>query len=152
MDYNHAMRWFEFWRKWMLVVFVAQAAFGLFLAIFGPHFVLGAYYDQYIDALFGRPDIPPQFTFFHRWVYALLGSTIASWSVAMAFIAYYPYAKREKWAWSCIFLSVLVWFPLDTSASAAFKVWPNVIFNASALIAIAIPLLATRKAFTGSRS
>lgn len=145
------MKSFDLFRRWLVFVFALQAGFGLLLALFGPQFLLGQMYNSYLEALIHRPDLPSQFLFFHRWVFAVIGSTIASWAVAMAFVTFYPFARRERWAWTCVFLSLIVWFPLDTSASAVFKVWPNVYVNVALMLSILIPLLATRKEFTATK-
>jgi hypothetical protein len=59
------------------------------------------------------------------------------------------FARRERWARNAIVASLVVWFPLDTIASAAAGVWVNVWFNVAALMALTPPLVATRAAFRG---
>ena len=74
---------------------------------------------------------------------------IASWGVLIAFIAYYPFKLREKWAWNAISISVLFWFVVDTTCSLYYDVVINAVFNLFTLVLFALPLLITRKYFTG---
>ena len=74
---------------------------------------------------------------------------IASWGVLIAFIAYYPFKLREKWAWNAISISVLFWFVVDTTCSLYYDVVINAVFNLFTLVLFALPLLITRKYFAG---
>jgi hypothetical protein len=61
----------------------------------------------------------------------------------MVFIAYYPFKQQEQWAWNAVFVSVLMWFTLDTAFSWVYGVLINVLLNTTILILVLIPLLFT---------
>ena len=85
---------------------------------------------------------------FQKWIYGVWGATIAGWGIFLAFIAHYPFAKKEKWAWNCLVLGLLVWFILDTLISLNYRVYFNAVFNTGLLILAGLPIVFTRKHFT----
>ena len=78
---------------------------------------------------------------------AVMGSVIASWGMLIAFIAYFPFKLREKWAWNGVAAAVVFWFIVDTSCSLFYDVSVNAVFNSFTLMLFALPLLFTRKYF-----
>ena len=64
-----------------------------------------------------------------------------------AYIALYPFRRQERWAWTCVFLGVLIWYILDTALSFLHGVYFNVAFNTTLLVLIMLPLAFTRPAF-----
>ena len=67
--------------------------------------------------------------------------------VLIFFIVKYAFSKKEKWAWWCLFLSLIGWVFIDTPISWYFKVYFNVFFNVVLLLSVLIPLILTYKAF-----
>jgi hypothetical protein len=65
----------------------------------------------------------------------------------LSFVAYYPFRRKEKWAWNCVLAALFIWFFIDTPISLYFKVYFNVLFNFVLFIAILLPLVFTRKSF-----
>lgn len=63
------------------------------------------------------------------------------------FKAHYPFKKKEKWAWNCLVVGLLVWFVLDTSISLNYKVYFNAVFNTALLISAILPAVFTLKYF-----
>ena len=136
-----------FWQKWLFVLSLLIVAFGVLLALFSatPAFAI---FHQLIDPVFfAAPDAGTRH--FQQWSYGLLGATMAGWGVFMAFIAYYPFRNKEKWAWFCVAMGVLTWYVVDTSISLSFGVVFNAAFNTAALILVALPLAFTWKTFSG---
>ena len=66
---------------------------------------------------------------FQRFVYGVLGMTVAGWGVFFIYVARYPFRRRERWAWTCIFAGITLWFIPDTAISAYFGVYVNVALN-----------------------
>jgi hypothetical protein len=102
---------FSLWQRWLFLVGLIMSAFGVLLALFNatPLFAL---FDQQINPVFwGTVDIPGEARDFQKWVYGVLGATLAGWGVFLAFIAHYPFKRREKWAETACH-GVLVWFRL----------------------------------------
>ena len=141
------MRRFSLWQRWLFVVGLIMSAFGVLLALFNatPLFAL---FDRQINPVFwGTVDIPGEARDFQKWVYGVLGATLAGWGVFLAFIAHYPFKRREKWAWNCILAGLLVWFVIDTAISLNFKVYFNAAFNTVLFVAVVLPLWFSRKHF-----
>jgi hypothetical protein len=145
--YFQSVRRFLFWQRWLFLALVVQGFVGLILAFFGPSVLLGPFNHYYDQTTFGQSEVPEIAQTFHRWIYSVLGATMASWAVALAYISQVAFKRRERWAWNCIALSLITWFPVDTFFSWKLGVWPNVIFNLTAFAMIAIPLAFSRPAF-----
>jgi hypothetical protein len=139
---------FSFWQKWLFVTGLLLALFGVTFALFGgtPLFEI---FDTQINPVFwGSVEIPDLAAGeFQRWIYGVLGATIAGWGVFLAFIAHYPFKNREPWAWNCILTGIIVWYVLDTGISLYFRVYFNAVFNAVLLALVVIPLGFSRKHF-----
>jgi hypothetical protein len=141
------MRRFSLWQRWLFLVGLIMSVFGVLLALFNatPLFTL---FDRQINPVFwGTVDIPASAKEFQKWVYGVLGATLAGWGVFVAFIAHYPFKRREKWAWNCLVTGVLVWFVIDTAISLNFKVYFNAAFNTVLFAAVLLPLGFSRKHF-----
>ena len=138
---------FSFWQRWLFIVGLGIAAFGILMAFLSgtPIFDL---FNRQIDPTFwptgsALESIRP----FQQWLYGIWGATIAGWGVFVTFIAHYPFRNKEKWAWNCLALGLLVWFVLDTGLSVIHKVYFNVAFNTALLILAGLPAILTRKEF-----
>jgi hypothetical protein len=143
---------FNFWQKWLFGVAFVIVIFGLALAFFNDT-TLFAFFDQNINPVFWQGQIPPQaFITFKQWNYAVLGATMAGWGVCIAFMTVYPFRKRERWVWNALVSAVLLWFVVDTFFSVRFGVIFNALFNVLVLIAVALPLLFTRRYFRDGQS
>lgn len=143
------MKSFHFWQKWLFTVALLVVAFGVSLALLNST-ILFQYYNEQIDAVFWPEAGPPPDTkSFQQWVSGVLGATVAGWGVFLAFLARYPFGKREKWAWNGIAGGISLWFLIDTSLSLYFGVSFNAGFNTVVCAAIMLPLIFTRKEFIG---
>lgn len=138
---------FSFWHRWLLVVGSMITVFGTLMALLSgtPLFDL---FNQLIDPAFWHANAAGENAkLFQQWVYGVWGATIAGWGVFVTFVARYPFARKEKWAWNCLAAGILIWFVLDTSLSLSYKVYFNAAFNAALLILTMVPLTLTRKHF-----
>lgn len=136
---------FRFWRNWLLAAGAAQVPFGLALAFLGLERILPAYHRAMCRAIWDGPTVPETARLFHDWLFAVLGATLAGWGALVAWIAYGPLARGERWAWRAVAASLLLWFVPDTAMSAYYGVRPNVWFNLAALAALGAPLLGLRR-------
>jgi hypothetical protein len=127
----------------LLGILVGMTAFGLALTLFDNHAVPGPLHAAMNDSLWGVAELPADVVVYHRFMHAVLGATIASWALALAFVVRYALAARQRWAWWCVVASTLIWFVPDTAASLYYGVWPNALFNAACLLAFAPPLALT---------
>ena len=140
----------SFWRKWLLAVSIYHVVFGLLLAFFNQSLFMDVLLNQYFDPIFWPDNHISTGTMQYKgWVSSVLGSVIASWALLIAFIAYYPFKLREKWAWQSIAVAVIFWFVVDTACSLYYRVPVNAVFNLFTFVLFAVPLFFTKKYFFG---
>jgi hypothetical protein len=131
----------------LLVVSVVISVFGIMIVLLSgtPLFDM---FNRQINPVFWSPNtVEESAKGFQQWIYGVLGATMAGWGVFMTFIAHYSFRNKEKWAWNCMFVGMLVWFVLDTSISIFHKVYFNAVFNTGLLIIAMLPVVLTRKYF-----
>jgi hypothetical protein len=141
---------FSFWQKWLALVSIYHIVLGLLLAFFGQSQFMDALLNQYFDSIFWPDNQISSGTIQYKsWVSSVLGAVIASWGMLIAFIAYYPFKLREKWAWNGIAVSVVFWFLVDTACSLYYDVSINAVFNLFTFSLFVAPLFFTRKYLFG---
>jgi uncharacterized membrane protein (UPF0136 family) len=137
------MKHFGVWSSWLFILGLVIVALGLAMSLLGstPAFNL-------VEPVFwGAQAQPAQALAFRGWIYGVTGATMAGWGVFVAFVALRAFARRERWAWYCTAIGVLVWYIPDTAMSLRFGVAINVVINSILLVGVALPLIFTRKAF-----
>ena len=140
------MNTFKFWQNWL---------FGLSLFLIGFGFVmifLGASPDSLISsqvtaAFWGDRHPSGDAARFYAWVFGVWGSTLTGWGTTLAFLAYYPFREKRIWAWRAVLVSLMIWYPVDTLLSWAYRVTFNVLLNTVLLLLAFLPLVMTRKFF-----
>ena len=139
---------FEFWYNWLLLSSIIFALFGIIVAYFGDSLIFSIY-NSYLTQTFWQSDvIPTNIREFKSFIYGPLGGTITGQYVMMLFIVYYPFRKKEAWAWYAIAFSHLFWFIIDSSISIYYKAYFNFIFvNLFTILVIGPPLIFTKKGF-----
>ncbi|MBU0493992.1 MAG: hypothetical protein KKA73_30200 [Chloroflexi bacterium] len=139
---------FSFWQRWLLVVSFIIIVFGVAMALLNGTAVFDLLFNNQISPVFwGAETIPDVGIRFQQWIYGVLGATVAGWGVFLAFIAHYPFKAREKWAWNCVLIGLLLWYLIDTPISLYFGVVFNAVFNTLLLVLAIPPLVFTRKHF-----
>ncbi len=133
------------WIRWMLVVASLMAAMGVAMAMLGGTSALGVLNDRIDPAFWGDANVTGPAADYRAWIFAVLGGTMAGWSVAMILLIHHGIAQGLRWAWNAVALGLLVWFPLDTGSSLGHHVWINAVGNTVILLAMAIPLAMTRR-------
>jgi hypothetical protein len=117
---------------------------GLFIAVANETPLFGIV-NGLIDPLFWRAElISPGTARFKSFAWSYVGMLMALWGIFLYFVARFALAKGERWAWTCIAVSTLVWFCLDTWFSVSAGLFVNVAVNLLILLAIAVPLGITR--------
>jgi hypothetical protein len=139
------MKAFSFWQRWLFVVGLLISVFGIMLAFFSGT-ALFRVLDNQIDPVFwGTNDIAEATRSFQRWSYGIVGSVMASWGIFVAFTSHYAFRRKERWAWNCLLVGLLIWFFVDTLITLKFQVYFNAIFNVGLLALVLLPLVFTRK-------
>lgn len=138
---------FTFWQRWLLVVGIAITVFGILMAILSGTPLFDLFNRQIDPAFWGAGAVGDSVKRFQQWIYGVWGATVAGWGIFLTFLARYAFAKKERWAWNCMVLGLLVWFVLDTTLSLFHQVYFNVAFNGGLLILAMLPMVFTRKEF-----
>ena len=142
------MQNFHFWQRWLFVLGNLLVVFGLLLAFFNQTPLFDFLFNNQINpAFWNSPQAPAEILAFQGWAYGVLGATVAGWGVFLAFLAHYPFRKKEPWAWNCIAAGLVVWFVSDTTISLVSHIYFNVFFNLALFLAGMLPLLATWREF-----
>lgn len=137
-------RSFRVWRAWLLVALTLQALAGYVVAFgYGSLDAFAWHREGSAAALWSSERFPSEVEPFRDFVMGVLGATMVSWAVALLFVVALPFARRERWAWWCVTVSVLSWAPIDTGISLAHGVLVNALFNLAGVTMLAIPLAAT---------
>ena len=138
---------FEFWQKWLLSVGFFIFLFGLFMAFLSGSPLFQVFDEGINEVFWGSGEVEGDARNFQRWVYGTWGATVAGWGVFITFLAHYPFRRKEKWSWDCMFLGLLIWFLIDTGFSLYYRVHINVILNVILLVLGILPLALTKKFF-----
>jgi len=126
-----------------------MAGFGVLLAVFDTR-LMPAFSAATSRALWGSDVMPADTVPYHRFVHGVLGATIVGFATTVAFLARYPLARREGWAWNAIAAAFAGWFTIDTAASVAAGVWPNVLLNVMSLAPFGLGLAMTKRGLVDS--
>jgi hypothetical protein len=137
----------SFWDRWLLIVAVLMATFGLAMAVFNQTPWFDAFRLE-IDRVFWPEHIlPTGVAVFQAWIYSAWGATVAGLGVFAAYVARHAFANRQRWARDCILVGLLVWYIPDTAASLISRLAFNAIFNTVVLVFALLPVVAVWKEF-----
>jgi len=145
------MRGFTFWQRWLLVVSWIIVLFGLALALLNATPIFDLMNDRVNPVFWGDDAIPQATTLFMRWIYGVLGATVAGWGMFMVFITRFPFARRERWARDAIVFGLLLWYVVDTSITLYYKVAFNAALNTTLFIMGMLPIVMTWNSFTDGK-
>ena len=144
------MNAFTFWQRWLVAVGVILIIFGLALAFFNQSALFDFLFNNQINPVFWTGDsMDISAASFQRWVYGVLGATIAGWGVMVLFIVAVPFRQKESWAWICLAVGVGLWYLVDTYLSLSAGATFNAIFNTLLLALVVLPLAFTHSYFFG---
>lgn len=138
---------FPFWQRWLLFVSIIISVFGVMMVFLSGTPLFDVFNRQIDPAFWGASAVENVSKQFQHWMYGVWGATIAGWGVILTYIAYYPFNRKERWSWNSLVFGLLIWFVLDTSLSALYKVYFNVIFNTILLVLAGLPVVFTKKEF-----
>lgn len=68
---------------------------GVILTFWGPRILFGPIDIYYNQILFGT-EVPQESLLLYKWLSGVLGATMASWAVALAFVTHFAFKKKEK--------------------------------------------------------
>jgi len=139
-----------FWNRWLLIVAIVMAAFGLFLAAFNQTRLLDAFRQEIGRVFWPEGVLPSGVAAFQEWVYSAWGATVAGLGVFAAYVARHGFASRQRWARDCILMGLLVWYIPDMVASLIAHLSFNAIFNTVVLVFAFLPVIAVWREFRGA--
>jgi hypothetical protein len=138
---------FNFWRIWLFIVAIIIAVFGVLMAFLNQTAVFSTFNREINVVFWPSEEVGRGLPQFQNWVYGVWGATVAGMGIFAAYVAHYPFARREKWARQCLAAGTVVWYVLDTYISLASGVIFNALFNTVIFLLIAVPLGFTWKEF-----
>lgn len=138
---------FIFWQRWLLLLSMLIVLFGLFMALANSSALFDLLNSQIDPVFWDEQALPQEAIAFRSWSYSLTGATMAGWGIFFIFLIQYGLRNRQKWAWNCLLIGMLVWYLPDTGMSLAYGVTFNAFFNSFLLLLVLVPLLAIRKSF-----
>lgn len=141
------MKNFKRYYNWLLADAIMVILVGAFMCFFNSTSIF--IFDRFINPYFwdnGHINDYGTKEFMH-FAYNLSGVLMMVWGVFLLFILRNSFVKKEKWAWTAIFTSIAVWFPIDEFFSLYHGVYFNALFNLIFLATFLLPLLLSKKSF-----
>jgi hypothetical protein len=142
------MKSFLFWQKWLFYSSLLFALFGIMFAVYGNNPFFMPYNQALAHIFFSGENIPASIEPFRAFIWGPLGGTIAACYILLAFIAWYPFKKKERWARNAIMLAFAIWVLLDSSLCLRYGVYFQIyLINAFSILVKALPIIFTWKEF-----
>jgi hypothetical protein len=137
---------FWFWQKWLLYSSLIFAFTGVLMALYGKMFT------PYLKLLAGifwmQSFIPEQSDSFRAFAWGPFGATMACCYLLLAFIAEYPFKRKEKWSRNAIIIAFGIWFIIDSGISLFYGVYFQFYaINMVSLMQKLLPIVFTWKDF-----
>lgn len=106
-------------------------------------------YDHAIGRIFWHTDeIPPEVMDFRQFVAGPLGGTITCCYLLLAYLAWYPFQQREKWARNAITIAFTVWCLIDSYICFKYQVYFQIyLINSLSVLQKALPIICTWNVF-----
>jgi len=142
------MKSFIFWQRWLFYSSLVFAIFGIAFAVYGSN-PLFLPYNNALAGVFGfGKTIPDSIEPFRAFIWGPLGATIACCYILLAFIAWYPFQRKERWARNAILVAFGVWVVLDSAVCLNSGVYFQIfLINGFSILIKALPLIFTWKEF-----
>lgn len=139
---------FIFWQRWLFYSSIFIALMGVLFAI-KSDLPIFTYYDHAIARIFWQTnEIPPEVKNFRQFVAGPLGGTIACCYLMLAYISWYPFQRKEKWARNAIIITFTIWCLVDSYVCYKSEVYFQIYFiNALSILQKALPIIFTWKEF-----
>jgi hypothetical protein len=139
---------FLFWQRWLFYTSLLFALFGITFAIYGDNPLFMPYNRALAQIFWQSSEIPAEVAPFRAFIWGPLGGTIACCYLLLAYIARYPFRRKESWARNAIIVAFGTWIILDSAVSLNYGVYYQVyIINAFSFLIKALPLIFTWKDF-----
>jgi len=145
---DQLMKSFIFWQRWLFYSSLLFALFGIVFALYGNNPFFVPYNNALAHIFWGSTNIPIEVEPFRAFVWGPLGGTIACCYILLAFIAWFPFQRKERWARNAIMVAFGIWVVLDSAVCFEKGVYFQVyIINVFSIIIKALPIVFTWKEF-----
>ncbi len=135
---------FIFWQRWLFYSSILFALFGIVLALYGNNSFFMPYNKALAQIFWQHENIPAGAEPFRAFIWAPLGGTIACCYILLAFIVWYPFARKEVWARNAILIAFGTWIILDSAVCLYYGVYFQVyLINVFSFLQKALPLIFT---------
>ena len=142
------MKSFIFWQRWLFYTSLLFALFGIVFALYGNNSFFMPYNKALAHVFWMSQNIPNETEPFRSFIWGPLGGTIACCYILLAFIAWYPFQRKELWARNAILVAFGVWVVLDSAVCIYYGVYFQIfIINTFSLLIKALPIIFTWKEF-----
>ena len=142
------MRSFIFWQRWLFYSSLFFAMFGIVLAVNGNNPLFRPYYEAISNVFWLNENMPIEIREFSSFILGPLGGTIACSYILLAFIAWFPFRRKEPWARNAIIVAFGTWILLDSAVCFFYGIYFQIyIINAISLLQKALPIIFTWKEF-----
>lgn len=144
------MKYFIFWKNWLIIINLVTICIGLLIAFAGNSFLFEIHNEETSHTYFDGQAPSGKMMAFKNWLFGIIGATIVGFHTLIVYIARYPFARRERWARNAIALAMTAWFLLDSALSISFGAFYNVyLINVPSYLLIVLPVMLTWKCFGG---
>ena len=148
MEIHSKQNHFLFWQRWLFYTSLLFAFSGILFAFNGKNILFLPYNRMIAKVFWHNSEFPAVAETFRAFIYGPLGGTIACCYILLAFIAWYPFQEKKKWARNAIIAAFGVWVIIDSSICLYFGAYPQIyIINAFSISVKALPLIFTWKSF-----
>ncbi|MES2593088.1 MAG: hypothetical protein V4608_14490 [Bacteroidota bacterium] len=139
---------FSFWQNWLFYSSLVIAFTGIIFALCGASLLFSPYHNVFARIFWHQPNIPKEVMPFFGFVCGPAGATIACCYILLAYIAHYPFKRKERWARNSIIIAFGGWFIVDSAISVYYGVYFQVIIlNSLSFLQKALPVIFTWKHF-----
>lgn len=140
---------FQFWWQWLYYSSLLFAVSGLILALYGNNPLFAPYHRMLASIFFNQDTFPEGTQALYVFILGPMGATIAGIYLLLAYIARYPFRRKEKWARNAIVVSFSIWFITDAIVAITYGVLIHslVIHLLVSVPQKALPLIFTWKEF-----
>jgi hypothetical protein len=139
---------FYFWQQWLFYSSLLFAVGGLVVAVDGNSFLFLHYNEAIAQIFWNTSRIPESVEPFRLFILGPLGATIAGCYVLLAYIAYFPFRRKERWARNAIVMAFGAWALIDTAVCLFYGVYFQAyVVNLFSILVKALPLIFTWKDF-----
>lgn len=139
------MRNFNFWQKWLVLFGIVSIM--LNVALMSPA-MFNAELSYISSAFWESGVVPSEAKEFYNWVFGVYAAMGITWAFFIVLVASYPFKRKEKWSWYCLFSCISVWFVIDTAFSLSFEFYMNAINNGIFYVLLILPLIFTKREFS----